>query len=78
MAQKKSHPSIWHLLRELQNEQIHTEATISKLLAGQNLSKLRKDQDAKNARLLNIVNSYEEMKENIIDYLGGCSHNFDY
>ena len=30
----KSHPSIWQLLRDLQNEQIHTETAIDKLTAG--------------------------------------------
>ena len=76
----KSHPSIWQLLRELQNEQIHTEATIGKLIAGHILTKPRKDQEIKNARLSNVVGNYEEMKENgnMIDYLRACTYNFDY
>lgn len=74
----KHHPSIWQLLKNLQEEQIHTDAAISKLIAGQAPPKIRKDQQVKNTRLENVVSSYEEMKENIIEYLGGCSHNFDY
>ena len=74
----KSHPSIWHLLKHLQDEQIHTESTILNLVAGQAPKGPRKDQVRKNIRLCTIVSSYEERRENIMDYLKGCTYNFDF
>ena len=38
----------------------------------------RKDQVRKNIRLCTIVSSYEERRENIMDYLKGCTDNFDF
>ena len=71
----ESHPSILQLLRDLQNEQIHTENTITKLIAGYVPQKPRQGQEVKNTRLSNMVQNYYEMKENdnILEYLRTCT-----
>ena len=75
----QSHPSIWQLLKHLQSEQIHTESTILSLVVGQAPKQPRKDQVRKNIRLCTIVSSYEQRRrENILDYLKGCTYNFDF
>ena len=56
--------------------QIHTESTILNLVAGQAPKGPRKDQVRKNITLCTIVSSYEERRENIMDYLKGCTYNF--
>ena len=59
-------------------KKIHTETVIDRLIAGEALPKLNKYQQMKNERLLTIVSAYDERKDNIIDYIKGCTHNFDY